>query len=111
MWEETPLDFVGLESWLQAQLGESSEVHIVTEHSTVGFVRGPIDRVMRFESDSSHGLIVDGGAGAWSLELAAEDFVCACLFPVPDTFTSSQLLITMRQHRLMVDPADDAAAV
>ena len=109
MSDEKPLGFEGLESWLQARLGQSIDVHIVTERSTVGFVRGPTDRVMRFESDGSRGLIVDGGAGGWSLELAAKDLVSAFLFPVPDGFTAHQLMITMRQHRLILTPADAAA--
>src|SRR4051794_35026420 len=30
MWDETPLDLEGLKSWLQARLGQSIDVHIVT---------------------------------------------------------------------------------
>jgi hypothetical protein len=40
MWNEMPLDFEGLERWLQARLGQSIDVHIVTERSTTGFLRG-----------------------------------------------------------------------
>lgn len=40
MWDETPLDLEGLKSWLQARLGQSIDVHIVTAQSTLGFVRG-----------------------------------------------------------------------
>src|SRR3954452_11079439 len=79
MWDETPLDLEGLKSWLQARLGQSIDVHIVTAQSTVGFVRGKIDQVMRFESDGSHGVIVDGGGGVWSFELEADNFVSAHL--------------------------------
>src|SRR4051812_29599839 len=55
MCDETPLDLEGLKCWLQARLGQSIDVHIVTAQSTLGFVRGKIDQVMRFESDGSHG--------------------------------------------------------
>ena len=103
MWHETPLDFEALESWLHARLGQSTEVHVVTERSTVGFVRGTIDRVMRFESDASEGLIVDGGAGTWSLELAQEEFVAARVSPAPDSPTGCQLLVTMRHYQFMLD--------
>ena len=103
MWHETPLDFEALESWLHARLGQSIEVHVIAERSTVGFVQGAIDRVMRFESDASEGLMVDGGAGTWSLELAQEEFVSARVSPVPDGLTGCQLLVTMRHHRLMLD--------
>jgi hypothetical protein len=109
MRDQTRLDFEALESWLQARLGRSIDVQIVAGRSTVGFVRGPIDQVMRFRDDDSHGLIVDGGAGEWSLELAFDDFAYACLLPVPDSYTSHQLLITMREHQLMLDEAPDAA--
>src|SRR4051812_6608571 len=33
MWDETPLDLEGLKSWLQARLGQSIDVHIVTVHT------------------------------------------------------------------------------
>jgi hypothetical protein len=107
MWHETPLDFKALENWLHARLGRSIEVHLVTERSTVGFVQGPIDRVIRFEGDASEGVLIDGGAGTWSLELALEEFVSARVMSVPDSPTARQLRVTMRQHELMLD-LDDA---
>lgn len=104
MLDETPLDFRGVERWLRALVGRTIEVHIADERSTVGFVRGAIDQVMRFESDDSHGFSVDGGAGAWVLEFPAGEFVSASLHPVPVTFTSHKLVVRMRGHQLMIEP-------
>jgi hypothetical protein len=109
MWHETPLDFEALESWLHARLGQSIDVHVVTERSSVAFVQGPIDRVIPFNSETSEGLLIEGGAGTWSLELALEEFVSARLMSAPDSPTARQLRVTMRQHELML-VLDDARA-
>jgi len=59
---------------------------------------------MRVQSPESHGVTVDGAAGAWSLELAEPDFLSATLDPMLDSRSSKQLTIKLRDHWLAIDP-------
>jgi hypothetical protein len=80
-------------------------IHVVNGPGTIAFLDGPIDGVMDFRSDDSHGLIVVGAAGAWSLALAEPDFLSATLDPMLDSRSSKQLTIKLRDHWLAIDPA------
>lgn len=97
--------FEEVKAWFREAVGDPVSIHVVHERGTIAFLDGPIDGVMGFGSDDSHGLIVDGAAGAWSLELAEPDFLSATLDVIPDSRTSKQLMIKLRDHWLAIDPA------
>jgi len=98
------LSFKEVMAWFRAAIGDSVSVHVAGGPGTDAFLDGPIDDVMGFESTNSHGLIVDGAAGAWSLHLAEPEFERATLSTIPDSRTAKQLTIKMRDHRVMVAP-------
>jgi len=106
MFEKT-LGFEQLRQWLEARLGRSFSIHIALPRGIVAFLDGPIDRLMGFESDDSRGLLVEGAAGAWTLELLEAEFLTALLSPIPDSFTTEQMQIRMRGHIVVIDPASD----
>ena len=99
------LTFEEVKAWFREAVGDAVSIHVVNGPGTIAFLDGPIDGVMGFRSDDSHGLIVDGAAGAWSLELAEPDFLSATLDSIPDSPTSKQLTIKLRDHWLAIDPA------
>jgi hypothetical protein len=99
------LSFEEVKAWFCEAVGDAVSIHVVNGPGTIAFLDGPIDGVMGFRSDDSHGLIVDGAAGAWSLELAEPDFLSATLDPIPDSRTAKQLMIKLRDHWLAIDPA------
>lgn len=110
VWEEKTLGFEDLERWLTGRVNHSVSLQIVTEQAIVAFLEGPIDSVMRFEDEESTGLLVSGGAGAWTVQLAACAFRSARLFPIPDSFSTEQLMIRMADHRLTIEPRLGEAA-
>jgi hypothetical protein len=101
---ETTLSFQELEDWLRASVSRSLSIHIATARGIPAFVEGPIDTVMRFEPTDSHGLLIEGASGAWTFQLPEPDFVSATLRPMPDSFTTEQLQIGMRDHIIVIDP-------
>jgi hypothetical protein len=100
---ETTLSFTELQQWLQARQNESFSIQVATARNIATFLEGPIDTVTEFEATESHGLIVEGAAGAWTLHLADREFLSATLRPIPDTFTVEQLQIRMRDHTIVID--------
>jgi hypothetical protein len=99
------LSFEEVKAWFCEAVGDAVSIHVVNGPGTIAFLDGPIDGVMGFRSDDSRGLIVDGAAGACSLELAEPDFLSATLDPIPYSRTSKQLTIKLRDHWLAIDPA------
>lgn len=98
------LSFEEVKSWLRAAVGGSVSVHIVNQTGTIAFLDGVIENLMRFETTDSHGLIVEGAARAWTLELAAPEYVSATLSSIPDSPTHQQLTIKSRNHWVMIEP-------
>jgi len=103
---EKTLSFQELRHWLEAARGRSFSIHIALARGIVVFLEGPIDTVMRFEADEDHGLLVEGAGRAWTLDLSEPEFLSATLWPVPDSFTTEQLQIRMRDHVVVIDPAN-----
>ena len=101
---ETTLSFRELEQWLQARLNDSLRIQIATAHDIPAFFEGPVDAVMGFEATASHGLIIEGAAGAWTLHLAEPEFLSAAIRPIPNAFTVEQLQIRMRDHTIVIEP-------
>jgi hypothetical protein len=101
---ETTLSFKELEQWLQARLNDSFSIQIATAGDIPAFLEGPVDTVMEFEATASHGLIVEGAAGAWTFHLAEPEFLSAALRPIPNTLTVEQLQIRMRDHTIVIEP-------
>jgi hypothetical protein len=99
------LSFEEVKAWFREAVGDAVSIHVVNGPGTIAFLEGSIDGVMGFKSEDSHGLIVDGAAGAWSLELAEPDFLSATLDAIPDSCTSMQLIINMRDHWVAIGPA------
>ena len=99
------LSFEEVKTWFREAVGDAVSIHVGNGPGTIAFLDGPIDGVMGFRSEDSHGLIVDGAGGAWSLELAEPDFLSATLDAIPDSRTSKQLMIKLRDHWLAIDPA------
>jgi hypothetical protein len=79
------LSFEEVKAWFCEAGGDAVSIHVVNGPGTIAFLDGPIDGVMGFRSDDSHGLIADGGA--WSLELAEPDVLSATLGPISDSRT------------------------
>jgi hypothetical protein len=63
---------------------------------------------MGFKSPESHGVLIDGAAGAWTLQLTEPEFVSAALASIPDSFVLEQLMIRTRDHLIVIDPGSDA---
>src|SRR5215213_1820238 len=99
------LTFEEVKAWFREAVGDAVSFHVVNGPGTIAFLDGPIDGVMGFRSDDSHGLIVEGAAGAWILELAEPDFLSATLDSIPGSRTSKQLTIKLRDHWLAIDRA------
>jgi hypothetical protein len=83
-------------------------IQVVGAREIVAFLEGPIDRVMRFESTESHGVLINGAAGAWTPQLAEPEFMSAALTPIPDRSVLEQLMIRTRDHLVVIDPGADA---
>jgi len=98
------LGFEEMEMWFRAAVGGCVSIHVASPSGSVAFLDGPIDSVMGFESTRSHGLLVDGADGAWTLTLDETDFVSATLNTIPDSRTMKQLMIKMRDHWVVIDP-------
>jgi|SRR5215217_2648316 len=98
------LSFDEVKAWFREAVGDVVSVHVVNRPGTIAFLNGPIDGVMRVQSPESHGVTVDGAAGAWSLELAEPDFLSATLDAIPGSRTAKQLTIKMRDHWVAIDP-------
>ena len=96
------LSFDEVKAWFR--VGDSVSVHVTNRRGTVGFLDGPIDSVMGFEGTDTHGVRIEGAAGAWTLQLAEPEFVSATLNTIPDSRTVKHLVIKMRDHWVMVDP-------
>jgi hypothetical protein len=103
------LSYQQLKPWFLAQVGRSLSVQITSPRGTVAFVEGSVDGVMGFESTDSSGFSVHGAGGAWTLELAAPEFVSATLSRIPHG-ALTQLTIKMRDHCLSIDPSDEVGA-
>lgn len=103
MYEKT-LSFQELRHWLEAGIGRSFTIDVALPRGIVVFLDGPIDTVMGFEGDDSHGLLVEGSGRAWTLELPEPEFLSATLSPIPDSFTVEQLQIRMRDHIVVIEP-------
>jgi hypothetical protein len=102
---EKTLSFDELKQWLQASVGQSFSTHIAIPRGIVAFLDGPIDTILGFNSGESHGLLVEGAGGAWTLQLPEPEFLSASLSPIPVSFTTEQLQIRMRDHIVVIDPA------
>ena len=107
---EKKLSFQELRHWLKAGIGQPFSIHIVLPRGIVAFLEGPIDAVTRFETGDSHGLLIEGASRAWTLELPEPEFLSATLSPIPVGFTTEQLQIRMRDHVVVIDPADGSDA-
>jgi len=92
------------------QVGRSVSVHITSPGGTVAFLEGSVGGVMGFESTKSSGFSVHGAGGAWTLELAAPEFVSATHSRIAPGATLKHLTIKMRDHWLSIDPGDKAGA-
>ena len=103
---ETTLNFHELGHWLETRIGQSFSIHIALPRGIVAFLEGPIDTVIGFETSDSYGLLVEGAGGAWTLDLPEPEFLSATLSPIPVSFTNAQLQIKMRDHVIVVDPAN-----
>jgi hypothetical protein len=98
------LGFEQAKQWFRAHVGRPVSIQISTGSQTVAFLDGSIDGVMGFAGTDSHGLLIEGGSGAWLLQLAEPDFRSATLTAIPDSFTVKQLTITMRNHQVTIRP-------
>ena len=105
MYEKT-LSFQELRHWLEAGVGRPFNIHIALARGIVAFLDGPIDTVMGFKTSDSHGLLIEGAGRAWTLELPEPEFLSATLSPIPVSFTSEQLQIRLRDHVVVIDPAN-----
>jgi len=101
------LSFEEVKQWFRASVGDSVSVQITSGSETVAFLDGRIDSTMGFVATESHGLLIEGAAGGWTLQLAEPDFQSATLSPIPDSFTLKQLTIKMRNHWVAIAPGID----
>jgi hypothetical protein len=97
------LSFQELQQWFHATVSRSVSVQVTSGSETVAFLDGAIDNVMRFENADSHGLLIDGAAGAWTLQLAESEFVSATLASIPDSSIHRQLVIKMRGYGVAIE--------
>jgi hypothetical protein len=102
--DDRNLSFEELRHWLLAKVSHAVSVQVVGVREIIAFLEGPIDKVMGFESPESHGLLIDGAAGAWTLQLAEPEFISAVLAPIPDRFLLEQLMIRTRDRLVVIDP-------
>ena len=105
--DEKTLSFEELRHWFVAKVSHPVSVQVVVAREIVAFLEGPINGVMGFESTDSHGMLIEGAAGAWTLQLAEPEFMSAALMPVPDSFALDQLMIRTRDHVLVIDRGSD----
>jgi hypothetical protein len=105
--DEKTLSFEQVRRWLLAKVSHPVSVQVVVAREIVAFLEGRIDRVIGFESTESHGVLIEGAAGAWTLEPAEPEFVSAVLTRVPDSFALDQLMIRTRDHLLVIDRGCD----
>lgn len=102
------LSFEELTRWFRGNLSHSVSAQVTTAGETVAFLEGRIESVMGFESTDSRGILIEGGAGAWTLQLDETQFKSATLSLIPGSSSLTHLMIKIRNYWVVIDPGIEA---